>query len=76
MFGAAPLPVGDRSARTRLAFPRPGPLLLRYTRLLPTQAVRRWTHDRLGDGLGVEPCALGAQPEASTWNIVSTGEET
>ena len=39
-------------------------LLLRYTRLLLTQALRRHMHDLLGYGLGMEMLALGEKPEA------------
>jgi enoyl-CoA hydratase/carnithine racemase len=38
-------------------------LLLRYTRLLLTEALRRQIHDLLGYGLGVELLALGEKPE-------------
>src|SRR5882672_2225991 len=38
-------------------------LLLRYTRLLLTQALRRQMHDLLGYGLGMELLALGEKPE-------------
>jgi enoyl-CoA hydratase/carnithine racemase len=40
-------------------------LLLRYTRLLLTEALRRQMHDLLGYGLGMELLALGEKPEAS-----------
>jgi len=40
-------------------------LLLRYTRLLLTEALRRQMHDLLGYGLGMEMLALGEKPEAS-----------
>ena len=40
-------------------------LLLRYTRLLLTQALRRQMHDLLGYGLGMEMLALGEKPEGS-----------
>ena len=39
------------------------PLLLRYTRLLLTEALRRQMHDLLGYGLGMELLALGEKPE-------------
>jgi enoyl-CoA hydratase/carnithine racemase len=39
-------------------------LLLRYTRLLLTEALRRQMHDLLGYGLGMELLALGETPEA------------
>ena len=39
------------------------PLLLRYTRLLLTEALRRQMHDILGYGLGMELLALGEKPE-------------
>jgi len=39
-------------------------LLLRYTRLLLTEAVRRQMHDLLGYGLGMEMLALLEKPEA------------
>ena len=39
-------------------------LLLRYTRLLLTEALRRQMHDLLGYGLGMELLALGEKPEA------------
>jgi len=39
-------------------------LLLRYTRLLLTEALRRHMHDLLGYGLGMELLALGEKPEA------------
>src|SRR6266699_632369 len=39
-------------------------LLLRYTRLLLTQALRHHMHDLLGYGLGMEMLALGEKPEA------------
>src|ERR1700757_3847398 len=39
-------------------------LLLRYTRLLLTQALRRHMHDLLGYGLGMEMLALGEKPAA------------
>ena len=38
-------------------------LLLCYTRLLFTQALRRHMHDLLGYGLGMELLALGEKPE-------------
>ena len=38
-------------------------LLLRYTRLLLTEALRRQMHDLLGYGLGMELLALGEKPE-------------
>jgi enoyl-CoA hydratase/carnithine racemase len=38
-------------------------LLLRYTRLLLTEALRRQLHDLLGYGLGMELLALGEKPE-------------
>jgi enoyl-CoA hydratase/carnithine racemase len=38
-------------------------LLLRYTRLLLTQALRRQMQDLLGYGLGMEMLALGEKPE-------------
>ena len=38
-------------------------LLLRYTRLLLTQALRRHMHDLLGYGLGMEMLALSEKPE-------------
>jgi enoyl-CoA hydratase/carnithine racemase len=38
-------------------------LLLRYTRLLLTEALRRHMHDLLGYGLGMELLALGEKPE-------------
>ena len=38
-------------------------LLLRYTRLLLTEALRRQMHDPLGYGLGMELLALGEKPE-------------
>ena len=38
-------------------------LLLRYTRLLLTQALRRHMRDLLGYGLGMEMLALGEKPE-------------
>jgi enoyl-CoA hydratase/carnithine racemase len=38
-------------------------LLLRYTRLLLTEALRRQMHDLLGYGLGMEMLALGEKPE-------------
>ncbi len=40
-------------------------LLLRYTRLLLTEALRRQMHDLLGYGLGMELLALGEKPEGS-----------
>jgi enoyl-CoA hydratase/carnithine racemase len=40
-------------------------LLLRYTRLLLTEALRRQMHDLLGYGLGMEMLALIEKPEAS-----------
>jgi enoyl-CoA hydratase/carnithine racemase len=39
-------------------------LLLRYTRLLLTEALRRQMHDLLGYGLGMEMLALIEKPEA------------
>jgi enoyl-CoA hydratase/carnithine racemase len=39
-------------------------LLLRYTRLLLTEALRRQMHDLLGYRLGMELLALGETPEA------------
>jgi enoyl-CoA hydratase/carnithine racemase len=39
-------------------------LLLRYTRLLLTEALRRQMHDLLGYGLGMELLALIEKPEA------------
>ena len=39
-------------------------LLLRYTRLLLTEALRRQMHDLLGNGLGMEMLALLEKPEA------------
>ena len=39
-------------------------LLLRYTRLLLTEALRRQMHDLLGYGLGMELLALGEKPES------------
>ena len=41
-------------------------LLLRYTRLLLTEALRRQMHDLLGYGLGMEMLALIEKPEAPT----------
>ena len=38
-------------------------LLLRYTRLLFTEYLRRQMHDLLGYGLGMELLALGEKPE-------------
>jgi len=38
-------------------------LLLRYTRLLLTEALRRQMHDLLGYGLGMELLALGEKPD-------------
>ena len=38
-------------------------LLLRYTRLLLTEDLRRQMHDLLGYGLGMEMLALGEKPE-------------
>ena len=38
-------------------------LLLRYTRLLLTEALRRQMHDLLGYGLGMELLGLGEKPE-------------
>src|SRR5262252_10248338 len=38
-------------------------LLLRYTRLLLTEMLRRQMHDLLGYGLGMEMLALGEKPE-------------
>jgi hypothetical protein len=38
--------------------------LLRYTRLLLTEALRRQMHDLLGYGLGMEMLALIEKPEA------------
>jgi len=40
-------------------------LLLRYTRLLLTQSLRRQMHELLGFGLGMEMLALGEKPEGS-----------
>jgi len=40
-------------------------LLLRYTRLLLTQVLRRQMHDLLGYGLGMEMLALGEKPMES-----------
>ena len=37
--------------------------LLRYTRLLLTEALRRQMHDLLGYGFGMELFALGEKPE-------------
>jgi len=39
-------------------------LLLRYTRLLFTEYLRRQMHELLGYGLGMELLALGEKPEA------------
>lgn len=41
-------------------------LLLRYTRLLMTEMLRRQMHDLLGYGLGMEMLALGEKPEGPT----------
>jgi enoyl-CoA hydratase/carnithine racemase len=41
------------------------PLLLRYTRLLLTEYLRRQMHDLLGYGLGMEMLALLEKPEAT-----------
>ena len=41
---------------------RPTPLL-RYTRLLLTEALRQQMHDLLGCGLGIQLLALGEKPE-------------
>jgi enoyl-CoA hydratase/carnithine racemase len=41
-------------------------LLLRYTRLLLTEMLRRQMHDLLGYGLGMEMLALGEKPEGPT----------
>jgi len=38
-------------------------LVLRYTRLLLTEMLRRQMHDLLGYGLGMELLALGEKPE-------------
>ena len=40
-------------------------LLLRYTRLLFTEYLRRQMHDLLGYGLAMESLALFEKPEAS-----------
>ena len=49
-------------------------LLLRYTRLLLTQALRRHMHDLLGYGLGMEMLALGEKPEGPADSDTETGK--
>src|SRR6202165_4544045 len=53
-----------RAWQPRADLARRPTLLLRYTRLLLTQALRRHMHDLLGYGLGMEMLALGEKPEA------------